>query len=134
VTQKGFWRVLLVAVIGLALAIPARADSDTLNNNARNIAIGIGVAAAAVIVVLVIVIHHEAVKGRTITGCVSSGAGGMTITNEKDHRVYALVGGTEGIVAGERMKLHGQRLYPPGDAMPSWETTKVARDFGVCRP
>jgi hypothetical protein len=133
VTRKNFWSVLLVVALSSAVATPARAG--TLSNDAHNIEVGIVVAAVAVVVVVILVIHHEAVKGKTITGCVSSGVNGMTITDQKNQRVYALLGNTAGIAPGERLKLHGWKLNPQGtDTMPGWEATGVVKDLGVCHP
>ena len=42
-------------------------------------------------------------KKRTITGCVTSGQNGMTVTDEKDKQVYALSGDTTGIKPGDRV-------------------------------
>ncbi len=131
--QKSFWSAVLVAVICVALATPAKADS--LETAGRNIVIGIVAVTAALAVVITVVIMHESRKDRTITGCVSSGADTMTITDQRDQRVYVLSGNTVGIVAGERMKLRGKRLkLQDAGKTPAWETTTVLKDFGVCHP
>lgn len=106
--QKSFWRSVLIAVICVSLATPARAD---LNSDARNIVIGIvAVTAAIAVVVTIVVIHYS--KKRTITGCVDSGANGMTITDERDQRVYVLSGNTAGVTPGDRTKFQGQKVNP----------------------
>jgi hypothetical protein len=131
-SQRSFWRVLLISIVCVALATPATAG--TLDNNARNIVIGIVAATAAVAVVVTVVVIHYSRK-RTITGCVNAGASGMTITDERDQRVYAVSGNTAGVAPGERMKLRGQRLKSRGaDKTHTWVATEVAKDFGVCRP
>ena len=60
--QTSFWRAVLIVIIGVSLAIPAKAI--TLDDNARNIAIGIVAVAAAIVVVAVIVIRHESKERR----------------------------------------------------------------------
>jgi hypothetical protein len=123
---------ILIIALMVSLATPARAD--TLKTDEHEIVAGIVGAVAAVVVVVVLVIHYST-KKRAITGCVVSGANGMSVTDEKDGQVYALSGNTMGIKAGDRMKLHGKRLKSKGpDKTPIWEATEVTKDFGVCHP
>jgi hypothetical protein len=97
--------------------------------------IGIIVVAVAVVAVIVIVVVHESTKKRTITGCVSSGPNGMTVTDEKDSQIYALSGNTVGITPGDRMKLQGKKIKLKGpDKKLVWEARSVAKDFGACQP
>ncbi len=86
----------------MALAAPARANTS-LKTAATEIVIGIVAVAAAATVLVVVLIHKS--KKTAITGCVSSGENGMTITDEKDRQIYALSGNTTGIKPGDRMKL-----------------------------
>jgi|ERR1700733_3488201 hypothetical protein len=130
--QKSLFRAVLIVVICVALATPAKANN--LDNAARNIVIGIvAVTAAIAVVATVLVIHYS--KKRTITGCVKPAENGMTITDEKNQRIYALSGNTVGVLPGERMELRGQKLKPTGpDKTPIWDARSVIKDFGVCRP
>jgi hypothetical protein len=133
VIQKSLWRGVLIVVISVALATPARATS--LDTTARNIVIGIVAVTAAVAVVITLVILHESRKDRTITGCVSSEGSGMTIADEKDQQVYALSGNTVGITPGERMSLKGKKAKSKGAKHTLvWVATNVNKDFGVCQP
>ena len=70
----------------------------------------VAVTAAIAVVVTIVVIHYS--KKRTITGCVDSGANGMTITDERDQRVYVLSGNTAGVTPGDRTKFQGQKVNP----------------------
>jgi hypothetical protein len=130
--RKTFWRGVLIVVLSLALAAPARADK--LQTIGHNIEIGIVlVAAALATVVTVVVIHYS--KKRTIMGCVGSGVRGMTVTDEKDRQTYALSGNTVGVIPGNRMKLKGKKVKPKApDNTLVWEATDVTKDFGICRP
>ena len=85
-----------------------------------------------VVVVVVLVVHYS--KKRTITGCVSSGPDGMTVTNEGDKQVYTLSGDTGGVKPGERMKLQGSKLKANTGKPLIWDTKKISKDFGVCQP
>ena len=131
-SQKHLWRGFLIVVLTLALAAPSRADN--LQTVGRNIEIGIVlVAAALAVVVTVVVIHYS--KKRTITGCVNSGANGMTITDEKDRQTYGVSGNTVGVTAGDRLKLTGKKVKPKApDKTLIWEAKEVSKDFGVCHP
>jgi hypothetical protein len=131
-TRKPLWRGVLIVVLSLALAAPARANTS-IKTAATEIVIGI-VAATAAATVLVIVLIHKS-KKTAITGCINSGENGMIITDEKDRQIYALAGNTTGIKSGTRMKLQGKRVKSKGtDKRLIWEATAVAKDFGVCHP
>lgn len=130
-TYKCFWHGVLIAILSVALATPARAD--TLKQNADNIVIGTVAAIAAVVVLAVVIIHYS--KKRTITGCVASGASGMSLTDEKDKQIYQLSGDTTGVKAGDRMTLQGKKMKSTGsDKTLVWEAKTVTKDFGVCTP
>jgi hypothetical protein len=91
------------------------------------------VGAAAVVVVVVVVIHYS--KKRTITGCVSAGANGMTVTEEKSGQIYVVSGNVAGIKPGDRVKLQGKKIKPEApDKTLAWKARKVTKDFGVCQP
>lgn len=130
-TQKFLWQGVLIAALTSALATPARANQ--LQTNADEIVVGIVVVSAAIaVVVTVLVLHHHKPKNRAITGCVDSGANGMSVTNEKDKRNYALSGNTVGVKQGDRMTLEG-KANGPGSTL-AFEVQKVTRDFGACQP
>jgi len=116
----------------MILAIPTQADQ--LGDDARNAVIGI-VAVAVALVVITVVIVHESRKKRTVTGCVTSGANGMSVTDEKDKRIYALSGNTADIKPGDRFTLHGKKVNPKGANAPlSWQVNNEINDLGACHP
>jgi len=131
VAQQKLCRAILIVVLSVALATPAKASS--LDNNARNIVIGIVAVTAAIAVVITVVVLHESKKDRTITGCVRSSGAGMTIADENDNRIYVLSGNTVGITPGDRMKLKGKKAKSKGHDHPLvWVATSVTKDLGVC--
>jgi hypothetical protein len=65
----------------------------------------------AVAVVIIVTVYYSA-KKRSITGCVASAGDGMSVTDEKDKRVYVLSGNTAGVKPGDRMKLQGKKVKP----------------------
>lgn len=137
-TQKSLWRVVLIAVLSVALAMPSWADKPRLaptnigpsKGTAVAILIGIGVAAVAVVVVVVVLVKHH--KPQKVTGCVSSGANGMSVTDEKDKQNYLLSGNTAGVKAGDRITLEGKREHTGQTHV--FEAHRVAKDFGACQP
>ncbi len=131
-TRKSLWRGVLIVVLSLALAAPARANTS-LKTAATEIVIGIVAAAAAATVLVVVLIHKS--KKTAITGCTNSGENGMTITDEKDRQIYALSGNTTDIKPGTRLKLQGKKVKSNGaDKTLVWEAKAVTKDFGVCHP
>lgn len=130
-TSTYLWRVALVGILCVALSTSAAADQLQTTAD-RGLALAI-VGVAAVVVVVILVVHNSNQK-RTITGCVNTAQNGMTVTDEKDKRVYTLSGGTTGVKPGERMTLHLRKIKTKGSDALTWETKKVTKDFGVCQP
>ena len=128
--KKFVWRGLLIAALSAALATPARADQ--LQTDATEIVIGIVVVSAAVAVLVTVLILRHKPKKSAITGCVNSGANGMSVTDEKDKRNYALSGNTVGVKPGDRMTLQGKPKNPGKTLV--LEVQKVTQDFGACQP
>ena len=129
--SRDLWRWVLIVALSVVLITPARADK--LQTAGEEIVIGIVAVSAALVVATVLIIHYS--KKRTITGCVSAGETGMTVTDEKDKQIYALSGNAVGIKPGYRMKLQGKKVKPKSpDKTLVWETREVNRDFGLCQP
>jgi hypothetical protein len=134
VTLKYLGRGVLIIALSVALSMGAEAQtSQTGNLDFTKDKWLIGLGAAAVVIVTVVLIHHS--KNRTITGCVSSAKNGMSVTDDKDKRLYSLTGNMGGIKPGDRMTLQGKKIKPK-DANKTlvWETKKINKDFGVCQP
>jgi hypothetical protein len=128
------WRVVLIAFIGVALVTPTMADT-TVSNPAQGLAsategvvIGIVMVGVALAVGITLLILHEKHKTAEITGCVASGATGMTVMDEKDKRVYSLSGDPVGVKPGDRIVLEGRRRGI------IFDVRSVIKDFGVCPP
>jgi hypothetical protein len=122
-----------VLIVALSVVVVTPAQADKLQTEGEEIVIGIVAVSAALVVGTVLIIHYS--KKRTITGCVSSGETGMTVTDEKDKQIYALSGNTVGIKPGDRMRLQGKKVTPKSpDKTLVWETREVNRDFGLCQP
>jgi hypothetical protein len=135
VTSRYFWCAVLVVALTVTLppSVEAQSGGGKIVSNGTIVGVVVGVVAALVIVAVVLV--HKSSGKRTVTGCVGSVADGVSVTNEKDKRVYALGGGTAGIRPGDRMSLQIKKMKSKEAGKPQvWETEKVDKDFGVCRP
>lgn len=134
-TLKYFLRGVLIVALSVALSTSAEAQTQQKGNlDFTGYKVAIVVAVSAVVIVAVVLIHRSS-KKKAITGCVNSGENGMSVTDEKDKRIYALSGNTEGIKPGDRITLQGKKLKPKGNDMTFvLEVNRVTKDFGVCQP
>jgi hypothetical protein len=121
---------ILVIVLTMALATPARANG--LDDAARNIVIGIvAVTAGIAVLATFLILRHRSPKS-TITGCVKAEANGLSVTDEKDGLNYTLSGSTIGVRPGDRVTLKGKRK-DMGTTI-GFEARTLTRDFGACQP
>jgi hypothetical protein len=70
--------------------------------------------------------------GHSLQGCASSGPGGMQLLNEGDKQTYALTGDVDGIKAGSRVRVSGNKKKPTGNSR-QFVTTKLSKDYGPCK-
>jgi len=110
----------------VTLAKPSKAES--LDTAGKQIIAGIVVVSAALAVGITLLILHEKHKTSAITGCVTPSASGMSVTDEKDKRVYALSGDPVGVKPGDRETLEGKRHGK------IFAARSVIKDLGVCQP
>jgi hypothetical protein len=123
---------VLIIALGLALTTPVAAQSGKIGYSGPVVGPIVG-AAAAVAILIIVAVHYS--KKRSITGRVAAAGNGMTITDEKGMRIYALAGDTTEAKSGDRMKLKGKKAKHRGsDTAPVWEATAVSEDLGVCQP
>lgn len=125
------WRVVLIVIVCVALASPARADS--FETAGKEIVAGIIIVSAGIAVLVTYLILHRRNHRSAITGCVTSAASGMNVTDEKDKRTYAVSGDPVGIKSGDRMTFEGKRRKGSGGT-PVFEAHSVTKDFGACQP
>ena len=117
-TQEGLWRGVLIVVLSVAIATPARADS--LQTAGDEIVIGIVAVTAAIAVLATVLILHYKSKKAAITGCVISGDDGMTVTDEKDRQTTRFLA-TRRALSGRSYAVAGQ----------SSETEEPRKDTGM---
>ncbi len=129
-TSSVLWRAVLIAVVSVALTVPARAES--LNTAGDQILAGIIVVSVAVGVVVTVLILHYKHKKVDITGCIISGQNGLRMADEKDKQMYTVSGDPAGIKPGDRMTLEGNRKHRDNTLI--FNAQRVIKDFGVCQP
>ena len=133
-TSKYLWCGVLIFALGVTLSTSAEAQTGggKIVSNGTIAGVIVGVLAAVVVVAYVVI--HESSKKRSITGCVIPGASGMSVTDEKDKRSYALSGNTGDIKPGDRVTLQGKKIKPKDAGKPVvWETKTISKDFGSCQ-
>jgi hypothetical protein len=115
------------------VALSTTVQADQLQSDADHV-LAAAIAVVAVVVVVTVIVIHQVASNRTVTGCVSSAQNQITITSEKDKRVYTLFNDNAALKPGDRMALHLKKIKTKGSNALMWETKKVAKDFGVCQP
>jgi hypothetical protein len=132
VTSRSLWCGILIIALMVALSPGAEAE-DKIVSNGTIAGVIMGMVAAVAIVAYVVI--HESSKKRSITGCVIPAGSGMSLTDEKDKRSYALSGNTGDMKPGDRMTLHGKKIKTKNAGKPVvWETSTISKNFGACQP
>ena len=129
-------RASVALVLGLVLAIPAFPQIGSGLGNigpSKGEVIAIIAGTAVVIGGVVYLVYHETHKHPSITGCVAAGAGGLTLTNPKDKKVYALSGDLSAVKEGEQITVKGKKSKD-SSGKAQFQVEKVSKDLGVCRP
>ena len=80
------------------------------------------------------VVVYLLMRKSTVTGCVSAGDHTLTLAADGG-RTYFLAGNTAGVTPGNRVKLQGKKQKSADNSTPFvWETEKISKDYGACRP
>ena len=131
-------RTSATLVLCLLLSLPTFAQTGGFGGFG-NIGLSKGEVVAIIVGVAVVItvggflIYYETHKHHSITGCVASGADGLTLKNEKDKKVYVLSGDSAALRAGERVTLKGKKIKGSIEK-PSFQVEKLTRDYGTCNP
>lgn len=132
-TSRYLWCGVLIVALSVTLSTSAEAQSGGGKIVSNGTIIGVVVAVVAAVTVVAVVVIRKS-SPRTITGCVTSGDYGMSVTDEKNKRSYTLSGNTAGIKPGDRMTLQVKKVKQKDSGKTLvWETKKISKDFGVCQ-
>lgn len=105
------------------------------SGNGKAIGIGVGVAAAAA-VGTALYLHHRhktanAARSQTsIVGCTTSAVNGISLKNENDDEVYAIITSGSPLQAGQRVELTG--VSDQGQGVHTFLVRGPVRTFGAC--
>lgn len=118
----------------LCLALSTASAADQLQKTADTFLV-VSIVATAALVTVVVLLVRNAEQKRTVTGCVNTAPNGLTLTSEKDKRTYVLTGNLPDVKPNERMKLQLKKvkLKNRGSDALTWQTVKIAKDFGICQ-
>jgi hypothetical protein len=134
-SQKTFWRGVLVGLVCLALATFAHAQAGSgkplISYKGSNTAVAGGAAAGAagVVSLITVVMTHK----KEITGCVTALTEGMSLTDEHDKQTYELMGSTTDFRAGDRVRIQVKRIKSTDKgSAPVWRVVKLIKNYGSC--
>jgi len=113
-----------------AVAIRPR-PANSLPTKSDVVLIGVAVAAIGAGVGFAIYFSVRP-HNRSITGCASSGPGGMQLTSESDRQTYALVGDLGAVKSGDRVRVSGKQEKHSAAPSPQFLVEKLAKDYGPC--
>jgi hypothetical protein len=137
-SPKTFWWGVLVGLLCMALATPARAQNPKpqeaiggyKGSNIAATASSASLGAAGAVAVITLVLTHK----KKITGCVNALPEGMSIIDEHDKQTYELIGSTTEFKAGERVSVQVKKIKSnEKDRAPIWQVGKLVKNYGPCQ-
>ena len=115
-----------------ATAADAQTDSNgqigATKGQVAGVAAGIAAVGAGIGVGVYFLVRHD----HTLTGCTASVANGMVLQNEGDQQRYYLVGVTENIRPGARVRVSGKRKAKNASGDRTFLVEKLSKDLGPC--
>ena len=79
------------------------------------------------------VIYHETHKHPIVMGCLATNADGLSLTDEKNRKVYVLTGNLAALQAGEKVAIKGKKSKDPSGKQ-FFQVEKLTKDLGPCQP
>lgn len=117
----------------LLLSLPAFPQSGSIGPSKGEVIGGIAAAPPSSASWATSSIIHETHKHPTITGCLASNADGLSLTNEKDKKVYTLAGNLAALQAGKMLVIKGKKVKDSAGKL-SFQLEKLTKDLGACQP
>ena len=121
--------LILILCASVTATVSAQVPNNWGNIGPSKGAIAGGIAGGAAVIGLVLYLALR--KAPSITGCVHSVDGEVSLTDEKDHRPYALTGESSDLKAGRRVRLRGKKIQG-NDGRVTFRAKKVDHDYGSC--
>ena len=128
-------RTSTVVALCLVLAVAAFPQSGGYGSigPSKGEVVGIIAGAAAVVGVTGYLIYRSSHKHASIQGCVTSDQNGLSLSNEKDKKTYALVGDSATLRPGQKVALSGKKMKDATGKL-TFQVQKLTKDFGACQP
>jgi hypothetical protein len=123
--------VLLVCVYSVVSIRLADAQSIGGPIVSKSDIVLIFVAVAAVGAAIGVGVYFAVRQPPSITGCVVSGSGGLTLQNESDHQTFLLMGDTGAVKPGDRVRVKGKKKKDSAGNR-SFLVDQVKKDYGAC--
>ena len=121
--------LILILCASVTATVSAQVPNNWGNIGPSKGAIAGGIAGGAAVIGVVLYLALR--KAPSITGCVLSLDGEVSLTDEKDHRPYALTGESSDLKAGRRVRLRGKKIQG-NDGKFTFRTKKIDHDYGSC--
>ena len=118
--------ILLVCVYSVVSSRPAEAQAVSGAQAIGILAIIAGVGAA-----IGIGVYYAVRQPPSITGCITSGARGMSLQNEGNHQDFLLMGDIATIKPGDRVRLKGKKKKDSGGNR-SFLVDQMKKNYGAC--
>jgi len=118
--------ILLVCVYSVVSSRPAEAQAVSGAQAVGILAVIAGVGAA-----IGVGVYYAVRQPPSITGCVVSGPGGLTLKNEGNHQDFLLMGDIAAIKPGDRVRVKGKKKKD-STGHRSFLVDQVKKDYGAC--
>jgi hypothetical protein len=121
--------LILILYASVTATVSAQVPNNWGNIGPSKGAIAGGIAGGAAVIGLVLFLALR--KAPSITGCILPVDGEVSLTDERDHRPYALIAESSDLKAGRRVRLRGKKIQR-NDGRFTFRTKKIDHDYGNC--
>jgi len=125
-------RKLIIVVICVFCFTTTKTASAGIAGASDGKTAGVIIALVGVGVLIGVGVYFALHHGHSLKGCASSGPGGIQLLNESDQQTYALAGDVDGIKAGDRVRVSGNKKKTTGGDR-QFVATKLSKDYGPCK-
>ena len=127
--KKSLRRLTIALLCVCLVTINPPAKADTLKNAVIAVFVGVAVGGAAIGVGIYFLVRRPP----SLTGCATTGSGGLSLLNEGDQQTYTLIGDTLTIKPGDRIRVSGKKKKKEVTGTRDFLVEKVSKDYGPCK-
>jgi hypothetical protein len=105
------------------------------SGSGKAIGIGVGAAAGAAVGIALLIHHHHAAARSEVSviGCTQSMLNRISLKNENDNQIYAILSSGTHLQAGERVELKGF-VTDAGSGTQALRVRSLVNNYGTCGP